>query len=293
MDLNFLNTNDCTNVSVETPTEDFNYISYMSQESVKDFSNVAKYEIKYSTNNCELSQQNTIEVAPNYQFEASILSCEVIGSLGGGAASSYKIELKGINPDLIDEFFFCGGAVCFTFLYEVTGPNSIAFSPLGVTLPMPALREFKLRTKAGFEYLISFDIINQTTHESCNGSIDNFTVIQPTLPTIVDSPSSTISLNTLFSLPSLIPALYYISICEVDHNGNTTILENQVFLECDLLDSCGNNNPCDSTEDICNLSKAVQSKHQSIIFGLQCCKQASLNIMKHYIRIVCPDELKC
>ena len=47
--LNFLNTDNCNDVGIDTPTQDLTFVDYILKNKVKDFTNVRKYSITYST----------------------------------------------------------------------------------------------------------------------------------------------------------------------------------------------------------------------------------------------------
>lgn len=120
-----------------------------------------------------------------------------------------------------------------------------------------------------------------------------------------------LSLNTLYGISVLYPALYRIKICETTiipsgktqgpnssflfapiPEGTDICLENSQFIDCQTA-SCVDSDLCDSTEDICNLTEEVMKQYQSVIYGIDCCGEAKQKILKHYIRIVCPTELNC
>lgn len=111
--------------------------------------------------------------------------------------------------------------------------------------------------------------------------------VNPTIPSNLQ-----ISVNTLFNLDVLLPNNYNIKICEVDYSDVEFCISSSLFIDC-FTEDCVDSNLCDSTEDICNLTEVVVKQHQSLIFGLKCCDEYKQKILKHYIRLVCPDEIKC
>ena len=72
-------------------------------------------------------------------------------------------------------------------------------------------------------------------------------VNQETIPSTLE-----LSLNTLFVLTNLVPALYKVKICEVDFNDNEFCLEGQEFIDCHST-PCVDAGLCDPTEDVCNV----------------------------------------
>lgn len=141
------------------------------------------------------------------------------------------------------------------------------------------------------------------------GAGEVFTLSGGINPTIPDNLQ--LSLNTLYNLPVLYPALYGVKICETTiipsgktqgpnstflfapiPEGTDICLESNQFIDCQTAE-CIDSDLCDSTEDICNLTAEVKKQYQSIIYGIDCCEEAKQKILKHYIRIVCPSELNC
>ena len=90
--LNFLNTDNCNDVGVDTPTQDLTFVDYILKNKVKDFTNVRKYTVTYSTN-CK--DEITVDVPPNYNLNVEIESCIL------GVNGLYSIKLTGINPEFI------------------------------------------------------------------------------------------------------------------------------------------------------------------------------------------------
>lgn len=290
-DLDFININDCSDVSVETPQSLF--IDYMSKNQVKDFSDIKKYVITYSqNNNCNSSngEGGTITVPPNYQLQVEIVACESCLNLSLNPASCYTVRLTGIKSSLITQLSFCAGLICFSQGFTVIDEDTIEFQPLPCQTG-DSTREHRITTTEGFQYYFQFDFIGQTTDTSCDGTIDNFEVTY-ILPSIVETPSSSISLNDLFEQVVLFPANYYIQICEIDINNVQTCISNEEFLDCDSIFDCEFEEICDSTDNVCNLTKEIQQKHQSIIYGLKCCKEIDERILKHWIKLFCPTALE-
>lgn len=289
VELNFVNTSDCSDVSVETPTEDFTYIDYMSKNLTKDFSNIAKYTISYSINNCVEAELTEVDIAPNYDLQIEIVSCRDADEQG----SEYLVKLTGINPVLVADMRQCitGGGPCLLTPHTVYA-DRIEYIMFPRLPGSPSL-DYKLTTTEGFEYIMSYDIVGQTGDNTCDGTIDYDSYsIAYTLPTYLQTPTSQLNLNDLLGLANLDPANYFVKICETNYLGTETCISNTMFIDCYSAD-CEPVEICDSTTEPCNVVLAVTSKHKSIIYGLQCCKQVDLNIIKHYIRKVCPDVLKC
>jgi hypothetical protein len=375
--LNFLNTDNCNDVGVDTPTQDLTFVDYIFKNKVKDFTNVRKYTVTYSTN-CK--DEVTVDVPPNYNLNVEIESCTLIGGAGGDG--EYVFKLTGINPDFVSTIESCDPTytICFSDAGIIKTSTYTLFGSLGNIAASPTTLYFKVNTIDGFEYRISF-VLTQAGVTNCDYTLGSFSSIydlplnigQPTYggkfattgvlglqigPDIVveivadnvgtvgnisivtdgistldfwvndwntNNPTNTVtltyiagsnwigtggtftlsggvnptipdnlqlSLNTLYNLPVLYPALYGVKICEVDVNDNEICLENNQFIDCQTAE-CIDSDLCDSTEDICNLTSQVKKQYQSIIYGIDCCGEAKQKILKHYIRIVCPSELNC
>jgi len=372
--LNFLNTDNCNDVGVDTPIQDLTFVDYIFKNKVKDFTNVRKYTVTYSTN-CK--DEVTVDVPPNYNLNVEIESCTLVVSDG-----DYVFKLTGINPDFVSTIEACDPTytTCFPDASIIKTSTYILFGSLGNIAASPTTLYFKVNTVDGFEYRISF-VLTQAGATNCDYTLGSFNSIydlpaiieQPTYggkfattgiiglqigPNIVveivadnvgtvgniaittdginnldfwvndwntNNPTNTVtltyiaganwigtgetftlsggvnptipdnlqlSLNTLYGISVLYPALYGVKICEVDVNDNEICLENNQFIDCQTAE-CIDSDLCDSTEDICNLTSQVKKQYQSIIYGIDCCGEAKQKILKHYIRIVCPDELNC
>lgn len=371
--LNFLNTDNCNDVGIDTPTQDLTFVDYILKNKVKDFTNVRKYTVTYSTN-CQ--DEITIDIPPNYNLNFEIESC-----LLGGSGGAYNIKVTGINPEFISTIELCDSvyAICFATGSLIKTSTYTIFQTPAITIS-PTLLYYKINTIDGFEYKTSF-VLTQAGVTNCDFTLGSFTSTYD-LPAIIEQPlygatlattgvvapavgfsleivadnqgtignsisivldgisnidywvnqwnlanptntatltyilgssyygsnletfnlsggvnktipdNLQLSLNTLYNLPVLYPALYGVKICEVDVNDNEICLENNQFIDCQTV-PCVDSDLCDSTEDICNLSKEVMKQYQSIIYGIDCCGEAKQKILKHYIRIVCPDELNC
>ncbi len=401
--LNFLNTDNCNDVVVDTPTQDLTFVDYIFKNKVKDFTNVRKYTVTYSTN-CK--NELSVDIPPNYQFKIVSVSCANNSNL-----NSYTIRLEGIHGDLVNQILYstipplAGTSIGWT---NTNGVITITLVYNDSLDPLPDC-QFTVIHIDGFEYIITFTL-NQSPPATCSwdGTIAGFsisydlplnieqplygatfattTVVEPSgtwdtvtgpnktikldadFPgidgntiTIVGTgtsyisylvtlwnaanPSNTVSvqeinasgfkpsngytftlggaiaptipdnlqlsLNTLYGLSVLYPASYGIKICETTiipsgrtfnggsfqtdpfiPEGTDICLENSQFIDCQTA-SCVDSDLCDSTENICNLPKEVMKQYQSVIYGIDCCGEVKQKILKHYIRIVCPDELNC
>ena len=396
--LNFLNTNNCNDVSVNTPTKDLTYVDFILKNKIKDFSNIRKYVISYSTN-CQ--DALTTDIPPNYQFKIVSVNCTNSTNI-----NSYTIKLEGIHGDLIDQILYstapplAGTGIGWT---NTNGVVTIILNYSDSLNPLPAC-QFTVYHVDGFVYTILFTL-NQSPPTTCSwdGTVAGFSVTydlpsnigQPsygakfattgviaeaidnvfeikasnfgtvgngitisgnntnTLQELINTynsanPSNTVSLlytesptlpyvpgigvnfvlsggtnasnipsnlqlslNDLYNVPILYPASYDIKICEqaiipsgnIVTNGGEFLnaiepavteicFEDSEFIDCQTAE-CIDSDLCDSTEDICNLTKEVKNQYQSIIYGLDCCDESKQKILKHYIRIVCPSELNC
>jgi hypothetical protein len=394
--LNFLNTDNCNDVGVDTPIQDLTFVDYILKNKVKDFTNVRKYTVTYSIN-CK--DEVTVDVPPNYQFKIVSVSCDNDVNL-----NSYTIRLEGIHGDLVNQILYSTIPPLAGFGIGWTNTNGV----ITITLlyddsldPLPDC-QFTVIHIDGFEYVITFTL-NQSPPDVCSwdGTVAGFSINydlplnigQPTYggkfattgiiglqigPEIVveivadnvgtagnisivtdgisnldfwvndwniNNPTNTVtltyieganwigagetftlsggvnptipdnlqlSLNTLYALSVLYPASYEVKICEttIIPSGRTFIsggnfqtnpfipevtdicIKNNQFIDCQTA-KCIDSNLCDSTEDICNLTVEIKKQYQSIIYGIDCCGEAKQKILKHYIRIVCPDELNC
>jgi hypothetical protein len=381
-DLNFKNTDNCLDVGIDTPTTNLEYVDYILQNKVKDFTPVKKYTITYALG-CIDENSKTIDIPPNYQFSFEFVDCRVGGF--GTAGSIYTLRITGIHSSLIQSIQQCvsGFTACTTLSFATSNfYTDVDLLPFVIGGPTVELR---ITTTAGFVYDITFDIINQTTDTSCDGEIDDtsinvaytlpveiqqplygatyattgivteaidniFEIVADNLGTIgngvtitgndVDTiaqlildyntanPGNTITLdyieipglpyvptslttftldfgvnatipdnlqisvNTLFNLNILLPNSYEIKICEVNYSDVEFCISNSMFIDC-YTEECVDTDLCDSTEDVCNLTNQIMKQHQSLIFGLNCCGEYKDKILKHYIRLVCPDEITC
>lgn len=384
-DLNFKNTDNCLDVGIDTPTTNLEYVDYILQNKVKDFTPVKKYTVTYALG-CLDENSKTIDVPPNYQFGFEFVDCRVGGI--GPVGSIYTLRITGIHSSLIQSIQQCvsGFTSCLALTFVATNfYTDVDILPFAIASPLPI--ELRITTTAGFVYDITFNIINQTTDTSCDGEIDDTSInIAYTLPveiqeplygatyattgiivqavdnifeivadnlgsvgnvtipgnsggllndlaTIVNNynvanPTNTVTLNyievpgvpyipadgldfvlqggvnatipsnlqlsvnSLFNLNILLPNNYEIKICEVNYSDTEFCISNSMFIDC-YTEECVDTDLCDSTEDICNLTSQVMKQHQSLIFGLDCCEEYQNKILKHYIRLVCPDEIKC
>ena len=110
--LNFVNTS-CTQAYVTTPVAGLPYLDYIfgyATIPAKDFKDIKKYTITYSKN-CQ--SEVTKDIAPNYTFSLTKLSCSTVGT-----DNKYIVQLNGVNGNLINSFKFglTGAAVVHPFV---------------------------------------------------------------------------------------------------------------------------------------------------------------------------------
>lgn len=176
-DINFLNTDDCTAITFNTPTTTLQFIEYMTGEVVRDYTNVDKYTITYSNNCC--SPGTVVNVAPRYIFVPTIDSCNV-------GTNVYTIELAGIHGDLIQSFLV-GIDPATPVITAYT--NTAGLVTFNLTLvPGTVMNNITivLTTISGFEYTITF-IITQDANPLtlCSGVLSTVEITYPALPSNV------------------------------------------------------------------------------------------------------------
>lgn len=196
---------------------------------------------------------------------------------------------------------------------NVVYTNAEAFATTGPLAP--AIGEGFTITADNLGVIGNVNIIGDGI-ETINGLISNYNIANPTNTVTltitvgigayipfngetfsliggIDTPLvDELSLNSLIGKTIVPSGIYELNFCEVLQDGTSICIENSENISCSK-DSCSPVDICDSTTEPCNITSAVMAKHQSIIYGLQCCKQANLNIIKHHIRLTCPDVLKC
>ena len=180
--LNFLNTDSCNDVSVNTPAQDLTFVDFIFKNKIKDFSNIRKYVVTYSTN-CQ--NDISVDIPPNYQFKIVSVSCTNSTNL-----NSYVIKLEGIHGDLIDQILYStapplpgigigwqntNGVVTITLVYS----DSLN--------PLPDC-QFTIIHVDGFEYVITFTL-NQNPPTTCSwdGTVAGFGVTY-SLPSNIGQP---------------------------------------------------------------------------------------------------------
>lgn len=180
-DLNFLNLTDCDAITFNTPTTpDLQYIEYVLGSEVKDFTNVDKYTITYSTNCC--SPGITVNLPPRYQFTISP-SC-VFGTPTVGF-DSYAIQVDNINGDLVQAVALnVNGAPASGWNYSVVS-SVLSINDVQITGIFAGVANYELiiTTLSGFVYTIEFTITKAGV--SCDGVFSALTITYPTLPTTI------------------------------------------------------------------------------------------------------------
>ena len=286
-DIKFIYNDNCSDVSVITPTENYNFIEYMSKKSTKDFFNIRNYKITYYKNCGNVVVQTTTLVAPNYNLNVEIQSCTLAVDQG-----DYVFKLTGINPDFVSTIETCDATytICFPDAGIIKTSTYVLFGSLGNIAASPTTLYFKVNTIDGFEYRISF-VLTQVGATNCDYTLGSFTFIYD-LPTYLNTPTSELSLNLLFNQTNLDPGYYNIKICEIDSISYEVCFEDNVFIDCEIF-SCPESFTCNPTDDNCQLMLDVIKKHQSLEYGIKCCGEYSQNILKFYIKLYCPKELNC
>jgi len=230
-DLNFLNTDDCTSVTFNTPTTNLQFIEYITGDVVRDYTNVDKYTITYSNNCCT---GTPIDIRPLYDFVPTIDSCAI-------GTNIYTIELAGIHGDLIQSFLMgINPATPVVTAYT----NTAGVVKFNITLvPGTVLNNITvtLTTISGFEYTIEF-LITQDANPlvTCSGVLSDIVVTYPDLPTNIDTvptvlPNVELDFNLLIGQTTITPGTYQIIICEVLYDATSTCVQNHVFIDCGSL----------------------------------------------------------
>ena len=284
-DLKFIYNGNCADVSVTTPTVDYNFIELMSKKSTKDFYNIRNYKVIFSKDCGKTVSETTTLVPPNYNLNVAISSCSLVTTNG-----KYVFKLTGINPDFVSTIQFCNviyGACANATIVKKS--NYILFDAL-VNISTTTAFYVKVNTIDGFEYRMSF-VLTQAGANNCTYTLDNFTSTY-TLPSYLNTPTSEIDLNILFGLTYLDPSYYSVKICETTSTGFETCLQDIKFIDCDIF-TCPESFTCNPTDDNCQLMLDVLKKHQSLEYGIKCCGEYSQNILKFYIKLYCPKELNC
>lgn len=230
-DLNFLNTDDCTSVTFNTPTTNLQFIDYITGDVARDFTNVDKYTITYSNNCCT---GTPINIRPLYDFVPTIDSCNV-------GTNVYTIELAGIHGDLIQSFLMGinPATPSVTSYTNVSGvvKFDITLVPGTVSNNITVI----LTTISGFEYTIEF-LITQNANPllTCTGVLSAIDITYPDLPDNVEEVptillTAELDFNLLIGQTTITPGTYQIIMCEVLYDGTSTCIQNHVFIDCGTL----------------------------------------------------------